>query len=338
MTLLDCTDPDNREKSLDAAVEAVTHGGLIVLPTDTVYGIAADAFDKDAVAALLAAKGRGRQKPPPVLVGDHSTLDGLATDVPEVVRTLIERFWPGALTIIVRAQPSLTWDLGYTRGTVALRMPDDEIALDVLRRTGPLATSSANRTGRPAATTAAEAQEQLGARVGVYLDGGPARGGEASTIIDATGPTLSIVREGALSVEVLGEVAPELLPPPPEDETTADGEQPAADVEQPDGETAAAPDGETAADAPSAGETATDEAADEPADVEPATDEAAAAVEPMEAAAPGEIAESAREDVEPVDPTDPPQEQIEAAGPIAPLPPEAVDAEPVTRDGGDHDR
>ncbi|PFG32614.1 L-threonylcarbamoyladenylate synthase [Sanguibacter antarcticus] len=189
--------------SIDEAVHAVQRGGLVVLPTDTVYGIGADAFAPDAVAALLAAKGRGRQMPPPVLVGSVATLDGLATDVPEGARALAERFWPGALTIIVRAQPSLAWDLGETHGTVALRMPDHPAALALLARTGPMAVSSANRTGQQAALTATEAHAQLGDSVQVFLDGGTAPGGVASTIVDATGGVLRVVREGALSLEEL---------------------------------------------------------------------------------------------------------------------------------------
>ncbi|MDD9206030.1 L-threonylcarbamoyladenylate synthase, partial [Georgenia sp. 10Sc9-8] len=158
---------------MDEAVHALGRGALVVLPTDTVYGIAADAFQPRAVELLLRTKGRGRQMPPPVLVGDPATLDGLAVDVPEAVRGMVTEHWPGPLTVVCRAQPSLAWDLGDTGGTVALRMPDDEVALALLRRTGPLAVSSANLSGRGAATTVAEAQEYFGTGVTVYLDGGP---------------------------------------------------------------------------------------------------------------------------------------------------------------------
>ncbi|WP_418276266.1 L-threonylcarbamoyladenylate synthase [Isoptericola jiangsuensis] len=182
----------------------------MVLPTDTVYGIGADAFDADAVAALLAAKGRGRQMPPPVLVPDVRTLDGLATEVSDDARALVEAFWPGGFTIILAAQPSLHWDLGETHGTVALRMPDHPAALALLRRTGPLAVSSANRTGSPAALEVAEAVEQLGDPVACYLDGGTAPGGVASTIVDATGAHLRVVRAGAIGLDRLREVAPVL--------------------------------------------------------------------------------------------------------------------------------
>lgn len=208
----DVTDPAAWGPALDEAVHAVGRGELVVLPTDTVYGIGADAFDPRAVQALLDAKGRGRQMPPPVLIPDVRTVDGLATGVPDGVRALADAFWPGGLTIIVRSQPSLAWDLGETHGTVALRMPDHPAALALLRRTGPLAVSSANRTGSPAATTAAGAHEQLGDSVAVYLDGGTAPGGVASTIVDATGDTLRVVRAGALDLATLARVTPVVGP------------------------------------------------------------------------------------------------------------------------------
>ena len=214
--LWDVTDASTRGPALDEAVNAVSRGALVVLPTDTVYGIGADAFNPSAVAALLAAKGRGRQMPPPVLIPDVRTLDGLAMDVPQAVRDLVERFWPGGLTVILRAQPSLAWDLGETAGTVALRMPDHEAALALLRRTGPLAVSSANKTGFAAALTAPDARDQLGASVAVYLDAGPVTGGVASTIVDATGADLRIVRAGAIDLVRLREVAPVAEPAPQE--------------------------------------------------------------------------------------------------------------------------
>lgn len=211
MSVYDCTDPGTWGSAIDEAVHAVARGEIVVLPTDTVYGVGVDAFTPAAVVRLLAAKGRGRQMPPPVLVGDTRTLDGLATDVPDAVRDLVAAFWPGGLTVICRAQPSLGWDLGDTRGTVALRMPDHPCALALLRRTGPMAVTSANLTGRPAALTVAQATEQLGRSVAVYLDGGEAPGGTASTIVDATGPVPRVVREGALDVDALRAVVPGLL-------------------------------------------------------------------------------------------------------------------------------
>ncbi|WP_240930586.1 L-threonylcarbamoyladenylate synthase [Isoptericola sp. BMS4] len=229
----DVTDPNTWGPAIDEAVNTISRGGLVVLPTDTVYGIGADAFDAEAVAALLAAKGRGRQMPPPVLVPDVRTLDGLATDVPDDARRLVEAFWPGGFTIILRAQPSLQWDLGETQGTVALRMPDHPAALALLRRTGPMAVSSANRTGRPAALDAADARDQLGDAVGAYLDGGTAPGGVASTIVDATGETLRVVRTGAVTLERLREIAPVAGPDDAPEEPTDATDEPTDATDEP---------------------------------------------------------------------------------------------------------
>ena len=199
--------PEEREEAVDAASLAVQRGELVVIPTDTVYGIGADAFDPAAVRGLLEAKGRGRDMPPPVLVSAVTTLDALATRVPAYARALVEAFWPGPLTVVCHQQTSLQWDLGDTRGTVAVRMPDHEVALEVLERTGPLAVSSANLSGMPAATDADQAEDQLGVAVAVIVDAGPVtRGGEASTIVDCTGDEARILRLGALSLAALNEV------------------------------------------------------------------------------------------------------------------------------------
>lgn len=198
---------------------AIGRGELVVVPTDTVYGIAADAFSPAAVQRLLDAKGRGRQSPPPVLVPGIPTLDALAETVPAPVRALVAAYWPGPLTIILPARSSLAWDLGETGGTVALRMPDNRIALELLSETGPLAVSSANLTGAPAATTASDAFAQLGDSISVYLNAGPTPGSVPSTIIDATGLAagtggLRIVRQGVLSAELIAETSGEQLETP----------------------------------------------------------------------------------------------------------------------------
>jgi L-threonylcarbamoyladenylate synthase len=200
------TTDEEREAAVQAATLAVQRGDLVVLPTDTVYGIAADAFDPDAVADLLEAKGRGRDMPPPVLVSSASTLDALAREVPGWARELVEAFWPGPLTIVCKQQTSLMWDLGDTRGTVAVRMPDHELAREILERTGPLAVSSANLTGSPAATDADQAEEMLGELVAVIVDAGESPVGEASTIVDATGTQGRVLRTGALSLAQLNAV------------------------------------------------------------------------------------------------------------------------------------
>lgn len=207
-TRFDCSDPDDLLAGMRLARAALGRGELVVVPTDTVYGVAADAFSAPAVQTLLDAKGRTRQSPPPVLIPGVPTLDALASDVPQPVRDLVEEFWPGGLTVILRAQPSLDWDLGETRGTVALRMPDSRIALELLQEVGPLAVSSANSTGDPAAMDVDAAERMLGDSVAVYLDGGPIapRDGLAastgSTIVDATGlatgGVLRIVRHGTI--------------------------------------------------------------------------------------------------------------------------------------------
>ncbi|MGI8523764.1 MAG: L-threonylcarbamoyladenylate synthase [Nocardioides sp.] len=196
---------EERDTAIEAASLAVHRGALVVIPTDTVYGIGADAFDADAVKALLAAKGRGREMPPPVLISSATTLDALARDVPDYARTLIEEFWPGPLTLVCTEQPSLTWDLGESRGTVAVRMPDHPVALEVLERTGPLAVSSANLHGEAAATDAAEAERMLGDAVDVIVDAGTSPGGAASTIVDVRGSTGRLLRLGALSLERLNQ-------------------------------------------------------------------------------------------------------------------------------------
>jgi L-threonylcarbamoyladenylate synthase len=199
----DCRSALTREAGIEAAVTAARAGELIVLPTDTVYGIGADAFTPAAVTTMLAAKGRGRNMPPPVLVGTARAAAALVEDLGPFGQHLIDEFWPGALTLVFRANPTLLWDLGDTRGTVALRMPLHPVALEVLKQTGPLAVSSANRTGQPAATSVEAAQEQLGESVSVYLDGGPCTEGVPSTIVDLTGVLPKVLRAGAISVDRL---------------------------------------------------------------------------------------------------------------------------------------
>jgi L-threonylcarbamoyladenylate synthase len=209
----DCADPLQRKTGIEAAVASVRSGELVVLPTDTVYGIGTDAFSPPAVAALLRAKGRGPDMPVPVLIGSLSTLDGIATRVSTQTRQLVEAFWPGALTVVCHQQPSLAWDLGDTRGTVAVRMPLHPVALELLSAVGPMAVSSANITGHPPATTVTEAQSQLGESVAVYLDGGPcAEDALPSTIVDVTGDTPRVLREGAISLDELRAVLPDVVP------------------------------------------------------------------------------------------------------------------------------
>ena len=202
---------DDRADGVGAAAAALRRGQLVVLPTDTVYGVAADAFNPAAVNLLLAAKGRGRDMPVPVLVASESMVDAVVDRMPDAGRALTAAFWPGALTLVVRHTPHLAWDLGESRGTVAVRMPDHPLAVELIEQTGPLAVSSANRSGNPAATTALDAQLQLGAAVRVYLDGGPTpEVAQPSTIVDVTDETPRLLRIGALSVDDLRRVLPDL--------------------------------------------------------------------------------------------------------------------------------
>jgi L-threonylcarbamoyladenylate synthase len=203
----DCSDATQRAEGLAAAATAVLGGELVVLPTDTVYGVGADAFSPAAVSRLLAVKGRGRDMPPPVLVGTVRAASALVEDLGPYGQQLIDEFWPGGLTIVCRAARTLSWDLGDTKGTVAVRMPQDPVTLELLRETGPMAVSSANLSGSPAATTAEQAREQLGDAVAVYLDGGPSVGGQASTIVDLTGDAPRLLRQGAISIGRLREIA-----------------------------------------------------------------------------------------------------------------------------------
>jgi L-threonylcarbamoyladenylate synthase len=234
VTTFDVREGRDPAAGVEAAVSALRRGELVVLPTDTVYGVAADAFSPPAVGRLLDAKGRDRNMPVPVLVGAWRTIDGLAELVTPVARSLVEAFWPGPLTLVVRSAPSLAWDLGETRGTVAVRMPLHPVALAVLEQTGPLAVSSANRTGLPPATDAAEAARQLGRAVQVYLDGGECGEPVPSTIVDLTGDVPRVLRTGALPLDRLREVVPDLLVG--REEPSAD---PAAAAEDPPADPAA---------------------------------------------------------------------------------------------------
>lgn len=204
--MYDCALRQERADGLAAAAAAVRSARLVVLPTDTVYGIGCDAFDGAAVRSLLAAKRRGPDMPVGVLVGSWSTIEGLVLSVPKQAYTLIEAFWPGDLSLVLEHAPSLSWDLGNTRGTVMLRMPLHPVAIELLRAVGPMAVSSANKSGQPAAVTAQQARDQLGDLVDVYLDAGPSEQQAASTIVDLTGPAPRVLREGPVTVAAIAEV------------------------------------------------------------------------------------------------------------------------------------
>jgi L-threonylcarbamoyladenylate synthase len=209
--MFSCDLDAERAEGMVFAGSAIRRGELVVLPTDTVYGVGADAFNPTAVNLLLAVKGRGRDMPVPVLVASRQMADAVVEQMPEAGAALAEAFWPGALTLVLRHTPHLAWDLGETRGTVAVRVPDHPIALSLIEQTGPLAVSSANRTGNPPPLTAMDARLQLGAAVTAYLDAGPAPDASLpSSIIDVTGDTPRVLRAGALDLDRLRDVVPDL--------------------------------------------------------------------------------------------------------------------------------
>lgn len=193
--ILPLGDPD----TFDRVAVALRDGGLVVLPTDTVYGVVADAFNPAATRRLLRVRGAGRSRPLSVLIRSPRQVVGLAGDVSEAGDRLMAAYWPGAVTIILRASPGLTWDLGNAAGTVGLRIPTDDDLLRVIGDVGPLACSGASRRGQPLPTTVEEAREQLGDKVRFYVDGGE-RDGAPSTIVDATGADgVETMREGAIT-------------------------------------------------------------------------------------------------------------------------------------------
>jgi L-threonylcarbamoyladenylate synthase len=210
--LYDCRTTADRDRGIAAAVEALKSGELVVLPTDTVYGIGADAFTPHAITALHNARAVERRVPPPVLVGSRHTLDGLVYSLPKAARELADAFWPGALTLMVEHSPSLQWDLGDTGGRIGVRMPLHPVALEVLREVGPMAVTTANKIGRSAPLTAEEARDQLEYSVRVYLEAGAAVDPAPSTIVDVTGDVPRVLREGAVPFEKLRDVVPDILP------------------------------------------------------------------------------------------------------------------------------
>lgn len=211
--VFDCADPSQRAAGIAAAIGAVRRGDLIVMPTDTVYGIGADAFNARAVTNLLAAKQRGRDMPVPVLVGSQQTVEGLVAHLSPSARDLMAAFWPGGLTLVVAQAPSLRWDLGDTDGTVAVRMPLHAVALEILAATGPMAVSSANISGNSVALSAQQAHTQLGESVDTYLEAGPVGEPVPSTIVDATAEIPRVLRLGATTLEQLRDVVADIVEP-----------------------------------------------------------------------------------------------------------------------------
>ncbi len=192
--------PADSPDAILAAVQVLRTGGLVAFPTDTVYGVGALAFDERAVQSIYDAKDRPDDKAIPILLGDAADLPQVALDLNETAERLAEAFWPGPLTIVVRKQPALPRAVSAT-DTVGVRVPDHELARRLLISAGPMAVTSANRSGQPSPNTAAGVLEQLGGRIGLILDGGTTPGGVPSTVVDCTQSEPTVLREGPITLE-----------------------------------------------------------------------------------------------------------------------------------------
>lgn len=187
---------------IEKALAVLRNGGIVAFPTDTVYGVGALAFDNLAIESIYAAKRRPIEKAIPVLIGAVEDFDKVAIDVPKMAYIFAERFWPGALTCVVPKNKALPPAISAT-ATVAVRIPNHADALNLLRMAGPMAVTSANISGQPSPITAQEVYEQLQGRIPLILDGGKTPGGIASTLVDCTGATPTLLREGPISLEAL---------------------------------------------------------------------------------------------------------------------------------------
>lgn len=194
--------PADDPRALQQALDTLQQGGLVAFPTDTVYGLGALAFDPISIECLYAVKGRESSKAIPILICDLGELSQVAATIDSRTRRLAERFWPGPLTLVVPRHPSLP-DVLTPYPTVGVRMPDHPVALAFIKRTGPLAVTSANLSGQPSATTAGEVLAYLRGRIDLVLDGGPTPGGVSSTVVDCRGPDLAILRQGPITLEEL---------------------------------------------------------------------------------------------------------------------------------------
>jgi len=193
--------------NLERAAGLLRSGHLVAFPTDTVYGVGAPVFDAASVAAIYVAKERPPEKAIPVLIADAADLPRIAAAVPESARALIARFWPGALTLVLPKHPDVP-EIVSSDATVAVRIPDLDVTRALLRLTGPLAATSANRSGQPSPVTAAQVMAQLSGRITAVLDGGVCPGGVPSTVVDCVASPPCVLREGGVSIEALRAVLP----------------------------------------------------------------------------------------------------------------------------------
>jgi len=190
--------PADSPHSIARAFEILQAGGLVAMPTDTVYGVGALAFDAQAVERIYEAKNRPNEKAIPILLGDVDDLFSVAASVPEMGLVLAGRFWPGPLTLLLPKHPSLPEGISNLP-TVGVRLPDHAVARALLQAAGPMAVTSANLSGLPSTTFAGEVLAQLGGRIPLILDGGRTLGGIPSTVVDCTGADPKILRQGPIS-------------------------------------------------------------------------------------------------------------------------------------------
>jgi len=213
---VDCADEAERQRGIELAAAAARRHQLVVFPTDTVYAVACDAFSAVGVERLNEAKGRISEAGLPVMVGSIRAAKALIRALPVEAEALIDGFWPGQLTVVAIVQATLRWDLGGDGRTVTLRMPVHPVALRVLQEVGPMAVVAANRVGEPPPLDCEAAQAQLADSVSLYLDSGPCRPADSSTVVDLTVKPPRLLRHGSLPISVLQTVAPDLeLPDEP---------------------------------------------------------------------------------------------------------------------------
>lgn len=198
-------DPENIDPALiEKAAMIIRHGGLVGFPTETVYGLAADALDQNAVARVFDVKGRPPDKPLPVQIHDIFLLPMLTEEIPDSAYALIRRFLPGPLTIVLKASSSVSEMVTAGTGKVGIRMPDHPVAIEFLKTVGvPIVAPSANTSGFLPPLDAQMLMEDLGGRIECILDAGPSRLMIASTVVDVTGSNVRIIREGVISEEMI---------------------------------------------------------------------------------------------------------------------------------------
>jgi L-threonylcarbamoyladenylate synthase len=203
--------PSSVAAQVEKAVSMLRDGGVIAFPTDTVFGLGA-VMTLGSVERIYRLKGRPRDMALPLLLADSAQVDAVANDIPEAAWRLIKVFWPGALTLVLHKSPAVPDFITGGRQTVAVRLPRHHVPIALVRGVGrPLASTSANVSGRPSALTTDEVREQLGEKVDLVIEGGAVPGGRESTIVDLTGERPVVLRQGAIPLAELRTVVPGMI-------------------------------------------------------------------------------------------------------------------------------